>query len=217
MIVKKSNSPATVVKWIGSSLYAYAIGWWTGESDQDPSEKHLQNILPVARELAIRTFRTMSDDTINIISSADARYNIQEVLLSGHSLGGNGVLSSILRLQQEIEQGKIKDTPNRIQGYMFNSPGGLLGCKAAANDLSEKDTSSIPIYQIFRKSCIVGRNARFFGFKNIKLVELSPYTKTDDKSFKNWFGTLLDEHRISHLKKEIEEAKNLRQGKKRAF
>ncbi|MCA9506844.1 MAG: hypothetical protein KC505_00300, partial [Myxococcales bacterium] len=222
---------------IVSALYAgFYSWWWKEELDQDSLEKSIQKTLPIAREMAIKTFKAMGDHTIYIISSASARYNIQEVLLSGHSLGGNGVLSSIQRLKQETEQGKIKFNLNCIKGYMFNSPGGLLGCnvmannlseedkayimdvllgrKAAANDLSKKDRYSIPIYQIFRKSCIVGSNAKFTGF-NINSIELSPYTKTEDKSFTHWCKTIVDEHSISILKKEIvEEYERCRQDRK---
>jgi hypothetical protein len=137
----------------------------------------------------------MYTHTIDIIKEADKNgKDIEEIMLTGHSLGGESTLAIGSRLNPLLENNVD------LNSFVFNAPGGHKGVVKIWQQearLKNWDECTIPIYHAYRNSCIIA-NAGTFP-KNTKYVDFGRYYNDTPKLIKDWYGTRLGEHGIIPL------------------
>lgn len=160
-------------------------------------EREVQTyVLKPARTSLASTLTTMYDNTNAFLSffKEKGKYSEEtEILLTGHSLGGEGTIAVASRL----------NGVNNLNCFVFNAPGGHEGViKIWQQEKQIQDWGNInpntSILHVHRNSCLIAKAGSFPT--HTKELDLGPHYRGTDKSIENWCNTRMDEHSINYLR-----------------
>ncbi len=156
-------------------------------------EREIQSyVLKPARISLSSTLTAMYNNTNTILKKL---YRVKkkrdiEVLLTGHSLGGEGTIAIASRLKDD-----------NLKSFVFNAPGaheGVIKIWQQEENLQYWDPikKSDDLFHIHRNSCLIAKSGKF---PSVSEVSFNSYYQGDDKSVEAWCSTRMDEHSIRLL------------------